>query len=58
MRLLHVEVAVFSTKRDVLHYEKMEKDIKLGISYEKRIPMIANIDFLLGFDYTRTVALS
>jgi len=43
------------TKKEVFHYKSTKKGIDVGVSYEKRIPMIANIDFLIVFDYMRTV---
>ena len=43
------------TKKDVFHYKAAKKAVELGVNYEKRVPMVANIDFLLSFDYVRTV---
>lgn len=44
-------------KKDVFHFEKVKKEIELGVSYEKRIPMIANVDALVSFDYITTVPI-
>ncbi len=46
------------SKKDVFTYKRGKKDIVLGVSYEKRVPMIANIDFLLNFEHARSVAIT
>lgn len=43
------------SKKDVFHYKTTKKGTDLGVSYEKRIPIIANLDILVSFDYMRTV---
>ena len=43
------------TKKDAFHFKTVKKNTEIGVNYEKRIPLIANIDFLLSFDYLRTV---
>lgn len=45
-------------KKEVFTYKREKKEIILGINYEKRIPMLANVDFLLSFDHEKSVALS
>ena len=44
-------------KKDVFHFKKVKKEIELGVSYEKRIPMVANVDALVNFDYITTVPI-
>lgn len=46
------------SKRDVFHYKSTKKGIEVGVNYEKRVPLFANIDFLLTFDFMRTVQSS
>ena len=43
------------SKKDVFHFQTVKKATEVGVNYEKRIPMIANIDFLLAFDYVKTI---
>ncbi len=43
------------SKKDVFHFKTVKKNTEVGVNYEKRIPMIANIDFLISFDYIRTI---
>ena len=43
------------SKKDPFHFKTVKKNTEVGVNYEKRIPMIANIDFLISFDYIRTV---
>jgi hypothetical protein len=43
------------SKKDVFHYKSHKKGVDVGITYEKRVPAIANLDFLVSFDYMRTV---
>lgn len=43
------------TKKDVFYFKTTKKSTEVGVNYEKRIPMIANIDFLISFDYIRTI---
>ena len=43
------------SKKDVFHFKTAKKKTEVGVNYEKRIPMIANIDFLISFDYIRTI---
>ena len=45
------------TKNDVFTYKRGKKEIALGFSYEKRVPILFNIDFLLNFDHMRSVSL-
>ncbi len=42
--------------KDVLQYKRNKKDIEIGVSYEKRVPMIANIDFLLEFNHSKKIS--
>tara|TARA_R110002074_G_scaffold273719_2_gene445278 strand:- start:144 stop:590 length:447 start_codon:yes stop_codon:yes gene_type:complete len=44
------------SKKDVFHFKSAKKNTQVGLNYERRIPMIANIDFLITFDYMRTVS--
>ena len=46
------------SKKEVFTYKRGKKDILLGVNYEKRIPMLANVDFLLSFGHERSVAIS
>lgn len=46
------------SKKDVFYYKSAKKNTEVGVSYEKRVPMIANIDFLVSFDYVRAVQSS
>jgi hypothetical protein len=43
------------TKKDVFHFKEVKKSTEVGVNYEKRIPMLANIDFLISFNYIRTI---
>ncbi len=43
------------TKKDVFYFKSAKKNTDVGVNYEKRIPVIANIDFLISFDYIRSV---
>jgi hypothetical protein len=43
------------SKNDAFHFKTVKKSTEVGVNYEKRIPIIANIDFLLSFDYMRTI---
>lgn len=45
-------------KKDVFYYKNEKKDTEVGVKYEKRVPMIANIDFLINFDYVRSIKSS
>ena len=42
-------------KKEVFVFKKEKKKIVIGLDYEKRIPMVANIDFLLQFNYLNEV---
>ena len=42
-------------KKEVFHFKKVKKSTEVGVDYEKRIPMVANIDFLISFNYIRTI---
>jgi len=42
-------------KKDVFHFKTVKKSTEVGVNYEKRIPIVANIDFLISFDYIRTI---
>ena len=46
-----------SAKKDVFHYKRTKKEIELGVRYEKRVPMIANVTAALDFDYITKVPL-
>lgn len=46
-----------SLKKDVFHYKKTKKEVELGIHYEKRIPMVANVTTALDFNYVTKVPL-
>ena len=46
------------SKKTAFTYKRGKKGIVLGVNYEKRIPMLANIDFLLRFNHEKSVALS
>ena len=46
------------TKKEVFTYKRGKKDISLGIGYEVRVPIVANADILLDFNYNKSVALS
>ena len=45
-------------KKEVFSYKRGKKDILLGVNYERRIPMLANVDFLLSFGHEKSVAIS
>ena len=45
-------------KNEVFSYKREKKAIVLGVNYEKRIPMLVNIDFLLSFNHTKSVAIN
>ena len=45
------------SKQDVFHYKRTKKEIELGVHYEKRVPMIANVTAALNFDYVTKVPL-
>ena len=44
------------SKNDIFHFKTIKKDTEIGVNYEKRVPMIANIDFLVIFDYKKTTS--
>ena len=44
------------SKNDVFYFKTIKKDTEIGVNYEKRIPMIANIDFLVTFDYKKSTS--
>ena len=44
-----------TSKKDVFHYKTVKKSTEIGVNYEERIPVIANIDFLIVFDYKKTI---
>ena len=44
-------------KKDVFHFKRTKKETELGIHYEKRIPMIANVTAALDFEYITKVPL-
>lgn len=46
-----------STKKDVFHFKRTKKETELGIHYEKRVPMIANVTAALDFEYITKVPL-
>lgn len=43
------------SKKEAFHFKTVKKSTEFGVEYEKRIPMLANIDFLISFDYIRTI---
>ncbi len=43
------------SNRDVFHYKNSKKGTEVGVSYEERVSLFANIDFLLTFDHMRIV---
>ena len=43
------------SKKEVFHFKTVKKSTEFGVDYEKRITMLANIDFLISFDYIRTI---
>lgn len=45
------------TKKEAFTYKRGKKEIVLGVNYEKRIPMLANVDFLLRFDHEKSVVV-
>ena len=45
-------------KKDVFSYQRSKESIELGLGYEVRVPIIANIDALLNFDYATSVPLN
>ena len=45
-------------KKEVFSYKRGKKEIMLSVNYEKRIPMLANIDFLISFNHLKSVAIS
>ncbi len=45
-------------RKEVFIYNRSKNSTDFGVSYEKRVPIIANIDFLLLFDYERSVKAS
>ena len=46
------------SKSDIFSYKRGKKNIDLGLNYEVRVPIVANVDVLLNFDYSRSVALA
>lgn len=46
------------SKRDVFVYRNTKKGIDVGVSYEARVNLFANIDFLINFDHMKTVTSS
>lgn len=42
-------------KRDVFHYKTTKKGTEVGVNYEERVHLFANVDFLLTFDHLLTV---
>ena len=46
-----------SAKKDVFHFKRNKKETELGIHYEKRVPMIANVTAALDFEYLTKVPL-
>ena len=47
-----------SAKKDVIHYKRTKKEVELGIHYEKRVPMIANVTAALDFNYVTKVPIT
>ena len=45
-------------KKDVFHFKRTKKETEIGIHYEKRVPMVANVTAALEFDYVTKVPLS
>ena len=50
-------VACEAGKKDVFHFKRTKKETEIGIHYEKRVPMIANVTAALEFDYITKVPL-
>ena len=46
-----------SQKNDVFHFKRTKKETELGIHYEKRVPMIANVTAALEFNYVTKVPI-
>ena len=46
------------TKKDVFSYQRGRESIELGIHYEVRVPIMANIDALLSFNHATSVPLN
>ena len=46
------------SKKDVFHFKRTKKDTEVGIHYEKRIPLVANVDALLNFEYVNKVPIA
>ncbi len=45
------------SKKDIFQFKRTKKDIVIGISYEKRVPMVANVDALLNFEHVKSVPI-
>ena len=43
------------SKKEVFLYKGGKKGIDVGVNYEKRVPIIANVDILLSFNHMRNV---
>ncbi len=43
------------SKKDAFHFKTVKKSIEFGVDYEKRIPVLGNIDFLISFNYVRSI---
>ncbi len=43
------------SKKDVFLFKTVKKSTEFGVDYEKRIKMLANIDFLISFNYLRSI---
>ncbi len=46
-----------ASKKDSFHFKRTQKNVEIGINYEKRIPMVANVDAVLDFNYVNKVPL-
>ncbi len=46
------------TTKEVFLFQRGKKEYEIGASYEKRIPIIANIDFLLNFEHKKAIPIA
>jgi hypothetical protein len=46
------------TSKEVFLFQRGKKEYEIGASYEKRIPIIANIDFLLNFEHKKAIPIA
>ena len=43
------------SNNEAFYFKTVKRSTEFGVEYEKRIPIIANIDFLISFNYARAV---